>query len=362
MFSSTLCAQTAGQTELLRLTDELRSAITQQKLTLAANLAAKLDDAVKAQQHAWLIRDADQRVEEVLTWLPVDTESLWVNQNPFVVKADESLSLLNGRATELYSVDRLSALSNGRFYRLLSGRTIRLVVAGTRNIIHSQELSVPAVLPKRDVAYFYFLSEPIDLGSQDEYIQKRPVWRAPANIDDIRVPFRPGVERPQLEDENWLALARPDLLVVTNSKELLGETLERIEHGSQTRAYPPSLTEWKHVDRRASFWGLRHYTDQAKPKPNERGYVNAALPEPDGAAAGVAAGVAVNFDAAGQRLEIRYLSQAPLTAADPAEMVHGQFLIDQAEPGVWRLVSDIKAKGDFPVHFALAMLGFGGYR
>jgi hypothetical protein len=356
--ASTLRAQTPSQSDLIRLTGELRSAIERDQLASAADLAATLDEGVKAQHRAWLIRDADQRVDEVLTWLPVNTESLWVSQDPFTVNADEPLNLLTGRTTQLYSVDRLSALNDGKFYRLLSGKTIRFTVAATWNNTFSQTTMIPALAPRQDVAYFFFFGQPIDFGPQDEYIQGRPVWRGVARILDRKAPFRRGVEPPPLDDENWLAFTQPDLLILTSTKELLGEILQRVAHGSETRALPLTLTEWSQVDRHASFWGLRHYTDQSKPKPNERGFRTATLPQPDGAASGVA----INFDSFRHRVEIRYMSEAPLTPAGPADDVHREFQVDQPQPGVWRLVSDVRARGDYPVHFAFTMLGFGGYR
>ena len=358
MFASALSAQSPSQVDLIRLTDELRSSIQHDALTSAADLAVKLDEEIKARQRAWLIRDADQRVDEILTWLPVNTESLWVNQDPFTIKADESLRLLSGRAPQLYSVDRLSALNDGNFYRLLDARTVRFVVAATWNNTFRQNTQVPALAPVQDVAYFFFFSEPVDFGAQDEYIEDRPAWRATAKVEDMLAPFKPGVERSKREDENWLSLARPDLLILTPTKELLAQVLQRTVHGSQTRALPSTLPEWKQVDRRASFWGLRHYTPQSKPKPNQRGFKSAALPQPDGAAVGFT----VSFDSSRQRLEIRYMSEVPLAQVDPTGSVHREFEIDQLRTGVWRLVSDIKARGDFPVHFAFAMLGFGNYR
>jgi hypothetical protein len=340
LFSSALWAQLPSQADLIRLTDDLRSSIQRNELTSAADLVTKIDDAVKTQQRAWLIRDADQGVDEVLTWLPETTESLWVNQYPFTIKADEPLTLLEGRATQLYSIDRLSALNDGKFYRLLSGQMVRFVVAATWNNSLSKTVQVPASAPRQDIAYFFFFSEPVDFGAQDEYIENRPAWRAAAKVEDLQAPFKPGVERPQREDENWLALARPDLLVLASKKDLLAEILRRAVRGSQTRALLPTLAEWKQVNRHASFWGLRHYTDQSKPKPNERGFRAAALPQPDGSAVGVA----VNFDSALQRLEIRYLSDVPLAQTDSTDSVHREFQIDQLQTGVWRLVSDVKAK------------------
>jgi hypothetical protein len=114
------------------------------------------------------------------------------------------------------------------------------------------------------------------------------------------------------------------------------------------------------VDRRASFWGLRHYADGSKAKTGEPGFDAADLPHYSD---GKAVGVTVRFDSVSQRLEIIYLSSAELLrrrgAADPLAR---EFKVDQPEAGIWRMVSDVRARGPFPVHFALVMLGFGMYR
>src|ERR1700719_2961567 len=97
LISVILAAQTTGDADLLKLTRELRDAVGGDSLTSAADLAAKLDDAVQQRYKAWLVRDADQRVNEVLTWLPRDIESVWVNQEPLTIKPEESPALLYRR-------------------------------------------------------------------------------------------------------------------------------------------------------------------------------------------------------------------------------------------------------------------------
>jgi hypothetical protein len=183
-------------------------------------------------------------------------------------------------------------------------------------------------------------------------------YGAPRVVPDIATLMARGPQDPQKrEDESWVALARPDLLVLTNKKDLLREILDRIANGSKSRALPADLPEWSQVDRTASFWAIRHYSAQSKPKPEERGFQNAELPQPDGAALGVA----VQFDTEGQRLEIRYLSEAKPAQRGPGDVSQSQFQLDRPQEGVWRLVSDIRERGPFPVHFAMTMLGFGVY-
>lgn len=147
-------AQTPGPTDVTRMARELRAAIEREELSAAADLAAKLDDAVQAQYRASLTSDVNQRVEEALTWLPPDTESLWINQEPFKID-NQPLELLWQRPTQVYSIDRLSAVNGGRIYRALTNRTIRLVVAAARNI-RDQRMGIPSPIPRHDVAYLYF--------------------------------------------------------------------------------------------------------------------------------------------------------------------------------------------------------------
>jgi hypothetical protein len=71
----------------------------------------------------------------------------------------------------------------------------------------------------------------------------------------------------------------------------------------------------------------------------------------------------VRFDATTQRLEVRYLSESsPLQFGPTADHLQREFQIDQLQPGVWRMASDLAQRGGFPMHFAMLMLGFGMYQ
>jgi hypothetical protein len=332
---------------------ELRGALQRGDLVTAADVGSKVDSAVHQQLNSWLIRDARERVEEVLSWFPVDFESIWVNQTPLPFTT-EPVERLSQRPTIAGSLDRLAALDQGKYYRALAGRTSRLTVAAGRNI--GEQPGGAWRITAQDVIYLYFLDAPAELPQPDESMLGMPVWRGVAKVDSGE-PFRRGVERAMRDDENWIALARPDLIVLTNRRDLLNDTLSRIVNGSSTRAFPPSLPEWKQVDRQASFWGLRHYRDSSRPPANQRGFPSAYLPWPDG----YATGCSVQFYDAVQRVEIRYMSAAQIPAG-PANSIRRQFKIDQPQPEVWRLVSDVQQRGPWPLQLALAMLGFGDYR
>ena len=240
LFSAVMVAQTPGQTGLLRQAEELQSAIRNDSLSRATEIATELDASLQAQHRAWLIRDASDRVEEALSWLPTDVEGFWVNQEPYVLNAGDSAQLLSGRPTQLYSLDRLIAMNEGQIYRSLSNRTIRLAIAAVRGMPRLDIVSVPSATSTQDIVCFYFFTAPIDLSSPDESIQGRPVWQASARID-AGGPFRPGAPREQRDDPNWLALARPDMLILANRKDLLTEVLGRVVNGSRAKALPATL-------------------------------------------------------------------------------------------------------------------------
>jgi len=66
----------------------------------------------------------------------------------------------------------------------------------------------------------------------------------------------------QSENAEWtyfLALPRPNVLLVANNRQYMQEVLERLAHKKAPRALPDQLPEWRFLDANARFWGLRHY-------------------------------------------------------------------------------------------------------
>jgi len=104
------------------------------RLLAIVPVVERLDDAVQRRYQAWLIRDSNERTDEVLSWLPADTETFWLNREPLVVRPLEFLSMAAGRGNQTYSIDRIAALENGAFWKRLEGRTIRMSAAGARNL------------------------------------------------------------------------------------------------------------------------------------------------------------------------------------------------------------------------------------
>jgi hypothetical protein len=331
-----LFAQTAPP-DLNTLLRDVRGAIGNNDLVTAADLATSLDDGVQARLQTWMVRDVRQRVAELLTWLPAGTETLLVDQQPFV------LGNTAGRPDAAYLSGRLSMVTG------LRGRTVRIAAASEMQIRDRTgvALTIPAAMPDAAMVSFYFLAEPLDadsLSGREQNMLGRPVWRLAARARSH-------------DDDMWMALPRPDLLVAVNSRELLADVMDQILKGSTPRALPASLGEWAEVDRSAPVWALRHYPDarERRDATNPRTAGSRLFQTDPGAA-----GMAINFDPGRQTLDIRYLSRGDRLGIYIEQMLNREFEVDRSRPGVWRLQSNLRERGEFPFHLAMAMLGFGG--
>ena len=58
---------------------------------------------------------------------------------------------------------------------------------------------------------------------------------------------------------NYVAFPKPNIAVVATSEDYLREVLARINGKQGERALPDTLPEWKHFNRHAQFWAVRHY-------------------------------------------------------------------------------------------------------
>jgi len=335
LFASGMFAQTAPP-DLNALLRDVRSAIGNSDLVTASDLAAILDDTVQARLQTWMLRDVRQRVNEVLTWLPDGAETLLVDQQPF------QIGNTAGRPDAAYVSGRLSSITG------LRGRAVRIAAVSETQIRDRSgvALTVPAAPPDAGTVYFYFLAENFDAdapGTREPELLGRPVWRIFA---------RPRSR----EDETWLALARSDLLVAANSRELLADVMDRIMKGTTARALPASLPEWTEIDRSAPVWALRHFSD-----PGE--HYDATNPRTSGSrlfqSDSGAAGLTISFDPGKQALDIRYLSRTDRLGTYIEQMFNRQLQVDRPKAGIWRLRSNLHDHGEFPFHLAMAMLGLG---
>jgi hypothetical protein len=285
-----------------------------------------------------------------------------------VIRGADTREWLEEGAPRQYAFGRLMALNEGDVFRRLEGKTVRVTVAGIRNMRSRmpESLIIPAFMPDGDVAYFYFFTDVGKdvLGLPEASPNVPLLWRGTAQID-AGEPRGGGAQRAQREDLSWLALARPDLLIVCSRRETLLEVLDRITRYAPAqavradRALPETLPIWSQVDRKAQFWGVRLYSDPD----GRRDLSNARGRSVNGAEGDLSAvGVTVRFDVDSGDLEIRCIGATGKPFYLDSSPHNSQFSETQLKSGEWQLKSNTQDRGNYPFGFAAFMLGFGGYR
>ncbi len=88
--------------------------------------------------------------------------------------------------------------------------------------------------------------------------------------------------RPLGADWRYVAAPRPNVYVATTNRELMRVIVERMRRPGKNRALPSDLPEWQQLDPSAPAWGIRHYrraiadrdiTSMAKRDDNAKGLV-----------------------------------------------------------------------------------------
>lgn len=318
LFLSAVAFTARAQTSrLIQLTREVDEAVRNDDLVKAADLTRELNAQIRERYHAWLNRNTGQRVNEILSWLPRDTESLLVIQKPSIIRASDPVLKLAQVPHMLSMFGRLMAVDDRKVFRQLDGSTVTLVVNAALNV------KTKGTLVESDEISAYVLSEPVDvrqLGPFAETLNNRPIWRSPRRLD-LGISGLSRAGQPADPKEVWYTLAQPDMLVISWKRETMLDFLARVESGGHTdagRALPDSLPEWTKVNRTRSMWGLRHFQQHDRDSTT---------------------GIAVNVDPERNELEIFRRSKQPpreLTIPRPTD----SFTVTPDVPGWWRFKSE----------------------
>jgi hypothetical protein len=246
-------------------------------------------------------------IEELLWWLPADTETVMVTQAP----VRPSGPLFEAMPTAAGKLDVDERESGKILTRYLARSRVTATVEGSRRFAPPSGLGGMLF----EGASLYLFAKPIaSRAGLMAALDRKAVSRE--QIGKVKV-----VEfRDEIEDDTWstfIAVPRSDVLVVGTNREYLAELLDRIPARSSTRALPSDLPEWKWVDVRAPFWALRHYRkdrggiDPTSPYTKDR--TGAAFDED-------AIGVAVHVATDGRTVTAHYLSNAARAEAISARL------------------------------------------
>jgi len=319
----------------------------------------------KSQQAQAVAFDA---INQILWWLPEDTQTISVVRGPFNVVAPPSELPENMAAVKQVDlslqVDPLGSfhtIAEGRFYKQLIGHTVSFTVAGSRKFRAPTGLG-GMLYEGCDVIVFQQ-----GLGSVRDALLKQMTSNA-RKVEEISGhPVMMFEEK--LEEDIWkifVAIPQPDVLLCATDRGFLSETLNRMQQKGEKRALPETLPEWQQVDTGAKYWAVRHYDkDDAQSDPSSPlSGVQMAANEPDTQAVGIV----FDFDPGRSKAaKIRYLSASKKALRIATKLFNHpneQFTpsIRQAGPGVIEILVTFDNPGSVMFIFILyGALGHGVY-
>lgn len=227
-------------------------------------------------------------------------------------------------ATELEMQSRMFPLTllnfkNGGFGEFVKGKTVSVAIEGSRRFRAPRALG----LMRYEGCLVIVFSPTVSLDGA-------AFMRAAAN-SAVRFEEHNGtriaVFEEKSEDDTWntfVGFPRSNVAVVATNLDYLVGLLDRMRGTPGTRALPPSLSEWKHVDTKASVWGVRHYQKQgAELDPSSPLLSQNAANVPDANAIGVAFSFA---PAAERTATVDYLSTNP----DVRRILSGHLMMEDA--------------------------------
>ena len=204
-------------------------------------------------------------VDDVLWWLPTDTESVIVASGPFgFPPAEEKLDKNIQQSAEENDVIPIEQLqshfrqipliqfwglpneSRGDLdslpvlFALESSRHVRYPPLGD-DVMKFEGCSIAVF--KTDTAIGPRLQDKLIAGGG------RLEAVGPKSLVVIDDPSEPA----------FFASPRPGVLIACNNREYLRSILLRTDNRQPARALPRNLREWRYVNRAALFWGFRHY-------------------------------------------------------------------------------------------------------
>ncbi len=351
--------QDASKPDLLKLADELQAAIDARDWKRAAELSGSLNTAVHNARNQALAAEGSKLVDQIITWLPADTETLVVAQQPFPLlelKRGDLPSALDSAQT--YLLGQLTAAEGAKLEKALAGKTVRVATLAARAFAQ-QPAEKNGAIPFGLIAYqgcaTYAFAQPVsesDLSSilsrsPDETAMGHRVWKSKGSESDRRD-----------SDTFFVSVPATDMLLVCNDPGFMEEMMNRMAAPGSSRALPANLPEWKLVDRAAPVWAIRHLrADRAGVDPSQPAHLLSQGQDPG------ATGVVVHFGLPSMAAQALIIAKRdPWAQAQDSPDFHGAAASRRIARDTWELsVSNKLEAGLMAAFLFMAVLGFVVY-
>jgi hypothetical protein len=203
-----------------------------------------------------------QIVEQALSWLPSDTETVTAANGPFLLPDlnwGAGVKPSGNGSEEIADTFRaipvaLLGFKKGFMSKYLSEEKVLLALEGSRNFRFPTGLGEGPFQGCGIVVFAGDVTASVDSFRKDSSSAALRTER----IEGQQV----SVFQEKLEEDTWttfVAFPKPNIAVAATNEEYLREVLARINGKRGERALPENLPEWKYVNRNAAFWAVRHY-------------------------------------------------------------------------------------------------------
>ncbi len=325
MICCVLYGQVPSSSNLTKLADDLDFAIQAEDWAKAVEISRTLKVAAIEARDASLSGQGRELTENILAWLPVDTETYVVAQRPFKLPEGNIMGVPNTLdAARFFILGLLLAPEKGKLAEALMGKTIRLAAIGRRfgaepDEAHQPNGPVPLGMVPYEGCGVYAFAEPLGEG-----VFGRPPDRS---MLGLRVWVSKGSQNDTPDRETYeVAFLKPDVIISCNNEAFFEQMATRVNTPASSRALPPSLLEWKHVNRSAALWGLCHYSEKT-----------AGLATMGSQNDLHAIGVSVEFGSDGSGAKAFLLAQSNPWEGLNANPEFSGAKVSQISPGVWVL-------------------------
>lgn len=325
--------------DLIGLAAQVRSAVDEGDWKRAATLSSQLKEAVRKARNAAWAQESAGLVDRTLSWLPEDTETVVVAQEPFALAVPTGPPGNALIAAQRYVVGPSAAMGTA-----LEGRTARFAILVARKFAGrpagSGNRPAAGMIDYQGCGIYQFgaaLPEGLMARPPDDTVHGQPIWK-----------FRTVL----------MARPKPDVLLICNDSAFFNDVLA---HATDQRLFArfagPLSPSWKFVNRKAPLWAWRRFVpDRAGVDPTQP--INpGVLGKPDP----FAIGLTVQIGSSGQA-QAKWISEAEgdpwqttLSAGAFEHKAHSR----QLEKNVWELTIDNDDQVSAPAVFALmSCLGF----
>lgn len=287
-------------------------------------------------------------VDNVFDWLPADTESVVAAERPFVVPSHEIRDSDALAVAQGFTIGLLTAAEKGRLFNSLQGFRLRFSLLAGRKFAWRNDDKDGLISYQGCAVYAVERMPPAIIArAAEENVAGHPTWtsKGSQNESEYQYTYR-------------ITLLRPDLLLICNDRDFFTEVVTRSSGKAVRQALPESLPEWKHVDRLAPIWGIRHFDAH----PSIRDDTNPANFE-GGKGDKEAVGIAMQVGHPAGSVWGRWMTKSktnpwPELAEDPD--FNGQAQITRKQDGAWELACPATDQhaASFTGFVLLGMLGF----